>query len=600
VVSSVAALVMPGAGLTHVGAGSGRTAGTTLAFSVNPISWLGDGAAGLAADAWKSAMTGLWSAGLWMLKLAFGVIDAFTTPDVTGGGPLSGVLPTTLWIGATVAALMMFVQLSTAMVRRDGQSLGRVLLGVGQFAAVWAGYLGVAAVFIAAASGLEHAIVAQLLHVQSLSGYDLTASWPRKVSDVTVATVLGVSALLLVIPAAFAYLLIMLVREAALVVLVATAPITAAGLLADATKTWFWKSLRWFISCVLIAPTSALVLGIGVKLSEGVVNGKGDKTAAAVGTAVVGAMVIAIGATTPMVLFRLLSFVDPGTASGAALRQSWSDAGGMSGVLSGAAGGKGAGGGAGAGAGSSAASASGGDGRSGGESTAEAQTQSRMAGMLGSLGGAVMAAASVAQRATDIGSDVLGQAGVGSPGYSMTPTDERSSRRNRGGPGSSGTGAGTGSGTTGSGGQVATSTAGEGSPRTGGGESGSSGGTGGSGGDAGTEGRGSPAGVEAVLPSATGSGAGRQGPATSTRSGSMDAAASLPSAGPPGAGAPGAGAPGAGAPGAGAPGAGGPWQGSQPELGGVGEGMPAVASGRGAAGAGAGAGGLESAAVVPV
>jgi len=204
VVSSVAALVMPGAGLATAGAGSGGTAGTTLAFSVNPISWLGDGAAGLAADAWKSAMTGLWSAGLWMLKLAFGVIDAFTTPDVTGGGPLSGVLPTTLWIGATVAALMMFVQLSTAMVRRDGQSLGRVLLGVGQFTAVWAGYLGAAAVFVAAASGLEHAIVAQTLHVQSMSGYDLTASWPRKVSDVTVATVLGVSALLLVIPAAFA------------------------------------------------------------------------------------------------------------------------------------------------------------------------------------------------------------------------------------------------------------------------------------------------------------------------------------------------------------------------------------------------------------
>lgn len=581
-VSPVAALVMPGAGLAGVGAGSGGTADPTLAFSVNPISWLGDGAAGLAADAWKSAMTGLWSAGLWMLKLAFGVIDAFTTPDVTAGGPLSGVLPTTLWIGATVAALMMFVQLSTAMVRRDGQSLGRVLLGVGQFAAVWAGYLGVAAVFIAAASGLEHAIVAQMLHVQSLSGYDLTASWPRKLSDVTVATVLGVSALLLVIPAAFAYLLIMLVREAALVVLVATAPITAAGLLADATKTWFWKSLRWFISCVLIAPTSALVLGIGVKLSEGVVNGKGDKTAAAVGTAVVGAMVIAIGATTPMVLFRLLSFVDPGTASGAALRQSWSDAGGMSGVLSGAAGGKGAsggaGGGAGSGAGSSAASASGGDGRSGGESTAEAQTQSRMAGMLGSLGGAVMAVASVAQRATDIGSDVLGQAGVGSPGYSMTPTDERSSRRNRGGSSSTGTGAGAGSGTAGTGsggagtgGPDVAGTAGKQAPPA---PAAESGGTGGTGGPAGTSRQGSPVGMEAV-----------PGP---------------PGAGAPGARVPSAGGPGVGGPGIGGPSPGGPGQGGQPALPGIGAGTPTVPSGGGAAGESAGAGELESAAVVAV
>jgi len=578
---AVEGLLTSAAGVPVPGDGSGGTAGTTLAFSVNPISWLGDGAAGLAADAWKSAMTGLWSAGLWMLKLAFGVIDAFTTPDVTAGGPLSGVLPTTLWIGATVAALMMFVQLSTAMVRRDGQSLGRVLLGVGQFAAVWAGYLGVAAVFIAAASGLEHAIVAQMLHVQSLSGYDLTASWPRKVSDVTVATVLGVSALLLVIPAAFAYLLIMLVREAALVVLVATAPITAAGLLADATKTWFWKSLRWFISCVLIAPTSALVLGIGVKLSEGVVNGKGDKTAAAVGTAVVGAMVIAIGATTPMVLFRLLSFVDPGTASGAALRQSWSDAGGMSGVLSGAAGGKCAGGGAGSGAGSSAASASGGDGRSGGESTAEAQTQSRMAGMLGSLGGAVMAATSVAQRATDIGSDILGQAGVGSPGYSMTPTDERSSRRNRGGSSSTGTGAGSGSGTAGTGsggagtgGPDVAGTAGKQAPPAPGADRGRTERAGGTGGPAGTGGQGSPVGMEAV-------------PA-------------LPGAGVPGARVPSAGGPGVGGPGVGGPSSGGPGQGSHSALPGIGAGTSTAPAGGGAAGEGAGAGGLESAAVVAV
>ena len=427
-----------------------------LAFSVNPISWLGDGAAAAAGDVFKTAMTGLWSAGLWVLGLAFQVIDAFTTPDVSGNGPIGSVLPTTAGIGATVAVLMMSVQLATAMVRRDGQSLGRVVIGLGQFAMVWAGYLVVATVFVTAASGLEHTILRQMLHVDTLSSYDLLKSWPRKVSDLTVATVLGLSAVLLVIPAAFAYVLLMLVREAALLILVATSPITAAGLLADSTKAWFWKSLRWFISSLLIAPTSALMLGIGVQVSNGVIAGRGDKTAAAVGTAVIGALIIAIGATSPLVLFRLLAFVEPGTASGAALRQSWSDAGGISGVMSGAAGGKGSSSGGHQGTGSAAASSSGSDGRSGGESAAEAQTQSRMAGMFGGgapgkvaagIGGgagkasggfgAVTRAAgplvSAAQRAVDIGSDVLGQAGVGAPGYSQTPTDERSKRRGQGG-----------------------------------------------------------------------------------------------------------------------------------------------------------------------
>jgi len=391
---------------------------------LNPMTWLGSAASAAVGDVWKAAMIGLWSAGLWLLQLAFKIIDAFSTPDLSANGPMAAVLPTTLSIGAGVAVLMMFVQLAVALIRRDGQSLGRVLLGIAQFGAVWLAYLGVAAGLVAAASGLEQTLLHTMLQVDRMGAVDLTRSWPRQVEDTTLATVLGVLSLLLVIPAAFFYLLIMFVREAALIILVATAPISAAGLVNDSTKAWFWKSLRWFISCLLISPAAALVLGVGVKLSAGVVAGNGDKTAAAAGMAVVGTIVIAIGACCPLVLFRLLAFVEPGTASGAALRQSWSQAGGMSGVISG---------GPTQGAASSAAAVSGSDGRSGGESGAESQTGSRLAGILGPVGQGIGAATSMAHRAVDIGSDVLGQAGVGSPGYSLTPTDQRGARRSSGG-----------------------------------------------------------------------------------------------------------------------------------------------------------------------
>jgi type IV secretion system protein TrbL len=402
-------------------------AGLLPMIDINPISWLGDAASAAVADAWKAAMIGLWSAGLWLLTLAFEVIDTFTTPDLTAQGPMGSVLPTTLWIGASVAGVMVFVQLTVALVRRDGRSLGRVLLGVAQFGLVWVGYLGVAGALVAAAAGLSRGILQAMLDVDSLSAFDPTGSWPREVVDTTVATVLGLSSLLLLIPASFFYLVIMFVREAALIILAATAPISAGGLVSDSTRTWFWKSLRWFISCLLIAPTAALVLGIGVKLSEGVVAGNGDSTAQAAGMAVIGAVMVAIGAVCPLVLFRLLAFVEPGTASGAALRQSWTDAGGLSGVLSG---------GGGQSISSGAAALSGGDGRSGGEAAAEAQSSSRLASMLGStgasVGAGVGAATSLAYRAVAVGSDVLGSAGVGHPGYGMPSTEQRSSRRTSG------------------------------------------------------------------------------------------------------------------------------------------------------------------------
>jgi hypothetical protein len=434
---------MTGAAVLAAGCTRLPCAGQTVhAFGVgdaNPLKWLGSAASAAVGDAWLTAMTGLWSAALWLLQFAFRVIDAFTTPDLSATGPIGSVLPTTLWLGATLAVIMMFVQLTVALIRRDGQSLGRVLIGIAQFGLVWVGYLGTAAGFVAAAAGLERGILEQMLHVQDLSQVDLSGSFPDQVGDITLATVLGILGLLVVSPAAFFHLLIMFVREAALLILVATAPISAAGLVSEIGKVWFWKTLRWFFSCGLISPMAALSLGIGVKLSTGVIapptSGGGAGGASYVtsvntahaGMAVVGCVVIAIGACCPLILFRLLAFVEPGTASGAALRQSWSDAGGMSQVLSGGT----------QSSGSSAATQSAGDGRSGGESGAESQAQSRLAGALGAFGTGLQIATSVAHRAADLGSDILGQAGVGSPGYSMTPTDERSTRNSGSGRGRS-------------------------------------------------------------------------------------------------------------------------------------------------------------------
>lgn len=385
--------------------------GAVVAFSwgqVNPLSWLGDAAARVAADAWTAAMTSVWSAGLWLLEFVFKLLDAFTTPDLSAGGPLGAVLPTTLWLAAAVAGITFFVQIGTALIRRDGQSIGRVLLGTVQFGLVWVGYLGVAAAIVVAAGGLAKGLLHSLLGIDTFAQFGVDASWPRTVSDAVVATVLGLVSFFLLLPASFAYLVIMLVRAAGLIVLAATAPVSAAGLFADATKVWFWKTLRWFLAGALSLPLAALVLGIGHRLTAGVVGGAGDQTVAAVGMAVVGAVLVAVGSVCPLVLFRLLAFVEPGTSSGAALRQSWAGAGGLAGVLSPGAGTPG---------GSASATQSAEDGRSAGESVAEAATGSRFLGGLGALGQGVAAAARVAHTAADLGSDVLGSAGVGHPGY---------------------------------------------------------------------------------------------------------------------------------------------------------------------------------------
>jgi type IV secretion system protein TrbL len=398
-------------------------AGTrVLALDINPLHWLGSAVVGAATDTWKAAMIGLWTAGVWLLQLAFKLIDAFTTPDVSATGPLAAVLPTTLWLGLFVVSITLAMQLAVAVVRRDGKSLGRIVIGICQFGVVWVGYLAVAGLLIAAASGLTTGLLSSMLHIPSWSAYAGSNTWPRQLDDTAAASVLGLSALFLLIPASFAYVLIMLVREASLILLLATAPIAAAGLVNDTTKMWFWKTLRWFLASLLIAPAAALILGVGTSLSNGVISGAGTDTVAAAGTAVVGCVLVMIGALCPMTLFKLLAFVDPGTGSGAAMRQSMSDAGGLGGLLGG---GKNAS----SSAGSGAATATSGGGQSQGEASAQAQSASRMSKMLGPIGTGIGMATSMATRAADLTSDILGQAGVGDPGYSMSFADNASRNR---------------------------------------------------------------------------------------------------------------------------------------------------------------------------
>ncbi|MDQ3735444.1 MAG: hypothetical protein M3400_15870 [Actinomycetota bacterium] len=382
--------------------------------------WLGGEVGEAIGDLWIACMTALWEAGLWLLALAFSVIDAFTTPDLSADGPMGEVYPFTFAIGAAVAVLMALIQVGAAAFRRDGQSLGRLAIGVVQFGLVWVGYIGLAALLVTGVSGLTNGLLDGLLDIDNFAQFDVSLGIEREITDGTLATVLGLSSLCLLFPASAAYLLLMLVRAAALMILAATSAIVAGGLFAETSRAWFWKSLRWFIAALLMSPLAVLVLGIGVNITEGVVAGRGDDDAAAVGMAVVGCLLILVGAICPLILFRLLAFVDPGTMTGLAMRQSLMASGGVLGLLGGAGSSVRGGSRDGSGAGTGASTRVSG-GRAQGESTAEGSTQGRFGGAIRAFATGSAAAGQIAGTAAAVGSDVLIGAGVGHQALFLGP-----------------------------------------------------------------------------------------------------------------------------------------------------------------------------------
>lgn len=417
-------------------------AGIVPMIDLNPLHWLGDKAKEGLADGFTSMMLGIWSAGVWLLKTAFGLIDNFT-PSVEDPD-LAKLYSVTLWIGLVIALVVAFGQIGLAVLRQDGRGFGTLAAGVVQYGVVLACWITVSAGLITAASALTEGILDTLLGVDSFSGYAAGDDFVDKVSGTVQAATLGISSLFILIPAAFGHMVIMMVRSAALLILIATMPIAAAGALSEGTKSWMWKSIRWFLACVLMEPLLALVVGMGTQFAwagmpDGEEKGIGDgplhfaSTSENIGMSVVGSIIMLVACFMPMVLFRLLAFVDPGTASGASFRSTMNANGGVSGLLKG----KGAGAG-GASAGSGAASETASDGRTTSENGAEAETANRFqssgfkkfGGKVGGVvGGAMEKTGKVAQAGASMSVDVLGQGGIGNQGYYPTEHDPKQKKQ---------------------------------------------------------------------------------------------------------------------------------------------------------------------------
>jgi hypothetical protein len=385
---------------------------------VNPFKYLAGEAGKVIADGWTSAMLGLWNAGLWALRLVLNIIDGLLTPDLSENGPGAMVYRTTFWLAGALVLIMLMIQLGLAAIRRSGKSMAVVLLGLGQFLVVWAGWVGFGVAVVYACGGLTRALMKSLLNVTSWSTWQpWTPFGVQDITDGTVATVLGLMGLLLWL-AAIGHLLVMITRSAALIVLAAVTPAAAAGLVSDAGRTWFWKSLRWFLAAAFTPVLMVLMLGIGVQITTGVANGLAEGTMRAIGTALPGVILILIACVAPVALFKLLAFVEPNTSSGAALRTGVAEVGGVRGLLAGTdTDNTGAGGDTGV------------DGRSQGEAASEDATDTRLqhaqAGLLRTVGGAAGGAAAsalgtlyvVGSRAIAIGSDLTNQMGVGHMSY---------------------------------------------------------------------------------------------------------------------------------------------------------------------------------------
>lgn len=395
----------------------------------DPFAVLGGASGKLVTDSWTALMMAIWSGGLWVLRIVLQLESALLVPDITATGPARQVYGLTAWIAVSLVVVMLMIQLGVAAVRRDGKSLGQVLVGAAQFVVVWTCWIAYGVAVITACGEITKALMQPLFGVDSIAEWE-PFGWlaPEDVTDATVATVLGMLGGLLWL-AGIAHLLVLLTRAGALIVLSVTTPISAAGLLSEVGRSWFWKSFRWFHAAAFTPVVMTLMMGIGIQLAGAVALDADGGAQAAVGSALPAVGMILMSAVAPLALFKLLAFVEPGTNSGAAGRAGMSAIGGLSGLFGG--GGQ---------SGSNLATSADANGRSAGEQQAEATGVARMAGgaaqqaaassggglaavgaVLGPVGAAVATglrmASAVGGAVAAVGTDLTNQMGVGHHTY---------------------------------------------------------------------------------------------------------------------------------------------------------------------------------------
>ena len=423
----------------------------------NPFSTLGSAAAQIATDAWTAAWLSVWAAGLWVLRLVLGFMEAWMTPDLSENGPGHDLYQVMFWLAGVLMVALLAVQLGMAAFRRDGKQLAGALVGVAQFAMVCVGWVSYAVALTLGLGGLTRSMMESLLNVTSWNDWQ---PWQtidvKQITDAGVATALGLLGLFVWL-AAIGHFIVLLARNAALLVLVGTGPIAAAGLANKTTATWFWKSLRWLHAAAATPLLVVIVTGVGMKFTEGVVAGKAGSMEATVGTALPAAVLILVSVGAPLALFKLLAFVDPGTASGAAMRAGWQATGGLQGLLNSKP--------SATTADNGGAAQSSDGGASAGEASAEAATTRRVNGavqsasaLLGPVGAAFSAGIGIVTSLGSTGasliSDVSNQAGIGNNTYQpdfQAGRGDQAARANREANGSKDDGGGDASGSNDSG-----------------------------------------------------------------------------------------------------------------------------------------------------
>ena len=274
---------------------------------LNPLACLssaaGSGADDAATSAWDSVCKSFADAAAELLR-AFGqAFAALPSLNLESAG-ISSTYGISLSIGAIIAALLVFAGVIRTAWTHDGSGIAQAVTGVGKAILAWMLTAAVATAALEASDEMTRLVVNQSFGSQQALADRLATivNWAGVAGDPGQAG-LGGSLLLVFALIGIALVIVLwfelLLRNAAIAVLVATSPIAAAGQASEATKAWWLRGASATAQLVILKLVIALVFAVGFGMAG---------TSRGVESVLGGLLVLALAAFSWPVIARFFTF----------------------------------------------------------------------------------------------------------------------------------------------------------------------------------------------------------------------------------------------------------------------------------------------------
>jgi hypothetical protein len=223
------------------------------------------------SSAWQSVCQSFADAAAAMLR-AFAKAFAAIPPVNLKSPGITSVYGISLGVAASVAALLLIGQVIRTALTHDGSALATAFTGIAKAALAFLFTITVGTAALAAADELTVIIVKHSFGSDQALGNRLGALLGNATGGNQIAGG-GVSAALLLIFGIIGILLVivlwfeLLLRNAAIAVLIATSPIAAAGQVSETTKVWWSKLASATVQLIILKPVIALVFAVGLGMT---------------------------------------------------------------------------------------------------------------------------------------------------------------------------------------------------------------------------------------------------------------------------------------------------------------------------------------------